>query len=34
MTTLQPAGLAKWHKFVSERDTQTLAEVPYAYTVK
>jgi hypothetical protein len=26
MTTLQPAGLAKWHKFVSERDTQTLAE--------
>lgn len=26
MMSVQPDGLAKWHKFVSEKDTQALAE--------
>ena len=26
MMSIQPDGLAKWHKFVSEKDTHTLAE--------
>ena len=26
MMNAQPDGLAKWHKFVSEKDTQALAE--------
>ena len=26
MMSIQPDGLAKWHKFVSEKDTQALAE--------
>ncbi len=26
MMNVQPIGLAKWHKFVSEKDTQSLAE--------
>ena len=26
MMTIQPDGLAKWHKFVSEKDMQALAE--------
>jgi SnoaL-like domain len=26
MTSVQPDGLVKWHKFVSEKDTQALAE--------
>ena len=26
MMTIQPDGLAKWHKFVSEKDTQALEE--------
>ncbi len=26
MMSVQPNGLAKWHRFVSEKDTQTLAE--------
>lgn len=26
MTSVQPDGLARWHKFVSEKDTKALAE--------